>query len=424
MTTSFKTVSVVGLGYVGLPLAMAFAENGVRVIGVDKDARKVEMLKKGKSYIEDISDDELRGNLKYFHPTTDFSLLSGVEAVIICVPTPLSKTKDPDISYIISAACEVAKYLHPGMLIVLESTTYPGTTEEVLRFTFEDKGLKVGRDFFLAFSPERIDPGNKRFNLKNTPKVVGGMTKECTSRAMELYQIISERVVPISSAKAAEAVKLLENTFRAINIGLVNEFAQLCHRMGLDVWEVIDAASTKPFGFMPFYPGPGIGGHCIPVDPLYLSWKAKLFNFRTHFIELADEINSKMPEYVVYRIFEVLNEVGKSIKGSKLLILGVSYKKDIGDIRESPALEVMNLLLGKGAEVNYHDPYVPEFSHLETHWRSVEELNVELFKDMDCVVVLTDHSSYDWEWVTKNANLVFDTRNVTNGIFSKKIYKL
>lgn len=424
MATSFKTVSVVGLGYVGLPLAMAFAENGVRVIGVDKDARKVEMLKKGKSYIEDISDDELRGNLKYFHPTTDFSLLSEVEAVIICVPTPLSKTKDPDISYIISAACEVAKYLHPGMLIVLESTTYPGTTEEVLRFTFEDKGLKVGRDFFLAFSPERIDPGNKRFNLKNTPKVVGGMTKECTSRAMELYRIISERVVPISSAKAAEAVKLLENTFRAINIGLVNEFAQLCHRMGLDVWEVIDAASTKPFGFMPFYPGPGIGGHCIPVDPLYLSWKAKLFNFRTHFIELADEINSKMPEYVVYRIFEVLNEVGKSIKWSKLLVLGVSYKKDIGDIRESPALEVMNLLLGKGAEVNYHDPYVPEFSHLETHWRSVEELNAELFKDMDCVVILTDHSSYDWEWVTKNANLVFDTRNVTNGIFSKKIYKL
>lgn len=424
MATSFKTVSVVGLGYVGLPLAMAFAENGVRVIGVDKDARKVEMLKKGKSYIEDISDDELRGNLKYFHPTTDFSLLSEVEAVIICVPTPLSKTKDPDISYIISAACEVTKYLHPGMLIVLESTTYPGTTEEVLRFTFEDKGLKVGRDFFLAFSPERIDPGNKRFNLKNTPKVVGGMTKECTKRAMELYRIISERVVPISSAKAAEAVKLLENTFRAINIGLVNEFAQLCHRMGLDVWEVIDAASTKPFGFMPFYPGPGIGGHCIPVDPLYLSWKAKLFNFRTHFIELADEINSKMPEYVVYRIFEVLNEVGKSIKWSKLLVLGVSYKKDIGDIRESPALEVMNLLLGKGAEVNYHDPYVPEFSYLETHWRSVEELNAELFKDMDCVVILTDHSSYDWEWVTKNANLVFDTRNVTNGIFSKKIYKL
>jgi UDP-N-acetyl-D-glucosamine dehydrogenase len=424
MATSFKTVSVVGLGYVGLPLAMAFAENGVRVIGVDKDARKVEMLKKGKSYIEDISDDELRGNLKYFHPTTDFSLLSEVEAVIICVPTPLSKTKDPDISYIISAACEVAKYLHPEMLIVLESTTYPGTTEEVLRFTFEDKELKVGRDFFLAFSPERIDPGNKRFNLKNTPKVVGGMTKECTSRAMELYRIISERVVPISSAKAAEAVKLLENAFRAINIGLVNEFAQLCHRMGLDVWEVINAASTKPFGFMPFYPGPGIGGHCIPVDPLYLSWKAKLFNFRTHFIELADEINSKMPEYVVYRIFEVLNEVGKSIKGSKLLVLGVSYKKDIGDIRESPALEVMNLLLGKGAEVNYHDPYVPEFSHLETHWRSVEELNAELFQDMDCVVILTDHSSYDWEWVTKNANLVFDTRNVTNGIFSKKIYKL
>lgn len=424
MVTNFNTVSIVGLGYVGLPLAMAFAEKGIKVIGIDKDTSKVNMLKGGKSYVEDISNDELTRNSGCFHPTTDFSKLSDVEAAIICVPTPLSKTKDPDISYIVSAASEVAKYIHPGILIVLESTTYPGTTEEVLRFTFEDKGLKVGRDFFLAFSPERIDPGNQTYTLKNTPKVVGGVTKECTKRAMELYQIISERVVPVSSAKAAEAVKLLENIFRAINIGLVNEFAQLCHRMGLNVWEVIDAASTKPFGFMPFYPGPGIGGHCIPVDPLYLSWKAKLFNFRTHFIELADEINSKMPEYVVYRTFEVLNEVGKSIKESRILILGVSYKKDVGDIRESPALEVMKLLLEKGAEVNYHDPYVPEFSDFETHWRSVEGLNDELLKEMDCVIILTDHSFYDWELLVKSANLVFDTRNVTKGIFSTKIYKL
>jgi len=420
---SYKTISIIGLGYVGLPLAMAFAEKGIKVIGIDKDPSKVDMLYSGRSYIEDVHDEELKRNLGCFHPTTNFSILSEVETAIICVPTPLSKTKDPDISYIISASREVAKYLHPGMLVVLESTTYPGTTEEVLKDVFEERGLKVGKDFFLAFSPERVDPGNKMFNVKNTPKIVGGITRECRERAVRLYETICERVVPVSSAAAAEAVKLLENVFRAINIGLVNEFAQLCHRMGLDVWEIIDAASTKPFGFMPFYPGPGIGGHCIPVDPLYLSWKARLFNFRTRFIELADEINGKMPEYVVYRIFEVLNEAGKSIKGSRILILGASYKKDVGDVRESPALEVMKLLLEKGAEVIYNDPYVPEFSHFETNWRSVELTN-GLLEEADCVVILTAHSLYDWESVAKSANLVLDTRNVTNGITSRKIHKL
>jgi len=419
----YKNISIIGLGYVGLPLAMAFAEKGIRVIGIDKNSSKVKMLKRGKSYVEDISDVELVRNLEYFYPTTNYSTLSTVETAIICVPTPLSKTKDPDISYIITAANEIAKYLHPGMLIVLESTTYPGTTEEVLKDIFKTNGLEVGKDFWLAFSPERIDPGNKKFNVKNTPKIVGGVTKDCTERAIRLYETICEKVVPVSSATAAEAVKLLENVFRAINIGLVNEFAQLCHRMGLDVWEIIEATSTKPFGFMPFYPGPGIGGHCIPVDPLYLSWKAKLFNFRTRFIELADEINSKMPEYVVYRIFEVLNEAEKSIKGSRLLILGVSYKKNVGDVRESPALEVMRLLLEKRAEVIYNDPYVPEFSHFETHWRSVELTN-GLLEEADCVVILTAHSLYDWELVAKSANLVLDTRNVTNGILSKNIYKL
>ena len=423
----YKTISIIGLGYVGLPLAMAFAEKGIRVIGIDKNSSKVKMLKRGKSYVEDISDVELVRNLEYFHPTTNYSTLSTVETVIICVPTPLSKTKDPDISYIITAANEIAKYLHPGMLIVLESTTYPGTTEEVLKDIFKKNGLEVGKDFWLAFSPERIDPGNKKFNVKNTPKIVGGVTKDCTERAIRLYEIICEKVVPVSSATAAEVVKLLENVFRAINIGLVNEFAQLCHRMGLDVWEIIDAASTKPFGFMPFYPGPGIGGHCIPVDPLYLSWKAKLFDFRTRFIELADEINSKMPEYVVYRIFEVLNGIGKSIKGSRILVLGVSYKKDVGDVRESPNLKVITLLLEKGAEVIYNDPYVPEFYHFEVHWHS-QELTIRLLKEVDCVLILTAHSLYDWELITKNSNLVLDTRNAGNGILnvirSKNIHKL
>jgi UDP-N-acetyl-D-glucosamine dehydrogenase len=420
---SIGAVSIIGLGYVGLPLAMAFAEKGVKVMGIDVDSNKVDMLRKGKSYVEDISNKELKENLGCFYPTTDFSILSSVNNVIICVPTPLNKTKDPDVSYIISASNEVAKYLHKGMLIILESTTYPGTTEEVLKSIFEERGLKAGQDFCLAFSPERIDPGNKKFNVKNTPKVVGGITKRCTERAVELYSKIIEKVVPVSSPAAAEAVKLLENTFRSVNIALVNEVAQLCHRMGIDAWEVIDAASTKPFGFIPFYPGPGIGGHCIPIDPLYLSWKAKLFNFRTRFIELADEINSKMPEYVVYRLFETLNEAGKSIKGAKILVLGVAYKKDVGDTRESPALEVIRLILEKGGEVIYNDPYAPKFTFFGKTLHSVEISN-SVLETSDCVLILTDHNLYDWESISKGAKLVLDTRNAVNGVSSKSVYKL
>lgn len=418
-----ETVAIIGLGYVGLPLAIAFAEKKIKVIGIDKDPNKIDMLRGGKSYVEDISNQELKTNMGYFYSTTDFSLLSSVNNVIMCVPTPLNKTKDPDISYIIAAANDIAMYLHKGMLIVLESTTYPGTTEEILKSIFEKGGLKAGQDFSLAFSPERIDPGNKNFNVKNTPKVVGGVTKGCTERAVELYSKIVERVVPVSSPAAAEAVKLLENTFRSVNIALVNEIAQLCHRMGIDVWEVIDAAATKPFGFMPFYPGPGIGGHCIPVDPLYLSWKAKLFNFRTRFIELADEINGKMPEYVVYRLFETLNEAGKSIKGSNILILGVAYKKDVGDIRESPALEIIKLILEKGGRVIYNDPYVPEFTFLGKTWRSVE-VDDGVLEASDCVVVLTDHSFYNWKSISEKARLVLDTRNAINGFLSKRVCKL
>jgi len=417
------TISIIGLGYVGLPLAIAFAEKGIEVVGIDKDSEKIDMLKQGRSYIEDVSSKDVKENLVYFYPTTDFSSLSSVDNVIICVPTPLSKSKDPDVSYIISAANEVAKYLHKGMLIVLESTTYPGTTEEILKSIFEESGLKAGEDFCLAFSPERIDPGNKNFDVKNTPKVVGGITQKCTERAVKLYSNIINKVVPVSSPATAEAVKLLENIFRSVNIALVNEVAQLCHRMGIDVWEVIDAAATKPFGFMPFYPGPGIGGHCIPVDPLYLSWKAKLFNFRTRFIELADEVNRKMPEYVVYRLFETLNEVGKSVKGSKILVLGVAYKKDIGDIRESPALEIIKLIVEKGGEVIYNDPYVSEFNFLEKTWRSVEISN-SLLETTDCVLILTDHSFYNWDSISKRARLMLDTRNTLNGVSSKNVHKL
>jgi UDP-N-acetyl-D-glucosamine dehydrogenase len=420
---SIGAVSIVGLGYVGLPLALAFAEKGIRVIGIDKNPDKIKMLEGGRSYIEDITNKEIRDALGYFYPTTDVSLISDTENVIICVPTPLSKTKEPDISYIISAANDVACYLRRGMLVVLESTTYPGTTEELLKSIFEETGLRVGEDFYLAFSPERIDPGNRNFNVKNTPKVVGGVSRRCTERAIELYSRIVDRVVPVSSPAVAEAVKLLENTFRAVNIALVNEVAQLCHRMGIDVWEVINAAATKPFGFMPFYPGPGIGGHCIPVDPLYLSWKAKLFNFRTRFIELADEINSKMPEYVVYRLFETLNEVGKSIKGARILILGVAYKKDIGDIRESPVLEIIKLILEKGGEVVYNDPYVPEFDFLGKRWSSLE-ITDEVLQTSDCVLIHTDHSVYKWDYIAKKARLVLDTRNAVNGANLGKVYKL
>ncbi len=417
-------VAVMGLGYVGLPLALAFAERGLRTYGIDVDARRVELLRAGTSYIGDVTDEQVRRARARFTPTTETAVLDRAEAVIICVPTPLRKTRDPDISYIIAAAEEVARHIHRGMLIILESTTYPGTTEEVLKPILEGSGLKVGRDIFLAFSPERIDPGNKRYTIRNTPKVVGGVTPACTKRAVELYRRIIERVIPVSSAKTAELVKLLENTFRVINIGLVNEMTMLCRRMGVDVWEVVDAAATKPFGFMPFYPGPGIGGHCIPVDPLYLSWKAKLFNFTTRFIELADEINRRMPEYVVGLVADALNDHGKPIRGSHILLLGVAYKKDVADTRESPALEVLELLLRRGAHVLYNDPFVPELVSNGRRWCS-SELNEPLFEEVDCSVILTDHSLYDWPWIVNCSKLVVDTRNATRGLTARgKIYRL
>lgn len=419
-----NTVAVIGLGYVGLPLALAFAEEGLQTYGLDVSAERVESLRRGVSYIGDVSDDELRRVRAHFTPTTDSAVLGQVDAAIICVPTPLRKTRDPDISYIIAAAEEVAKHLHPGMLVVLESTTYPGTTEEALKPLLEAGGLKVGHDFFLAFSPERIDPANKQFTVRNTPKVVGGVTPACTERAVSLYRRIVDQVVPVASATTAELTKLLENTFRVINIGLVNEMAMLCHRMGVDVWQVVEAAATKPFGFMPFYPGPGIGGHCIPVDPLYLSWRAKGYNFTTRFIELADEVNRRMPEYVVTLIADALNNVGKPIRGSKILLLGMAYKKDVSDVRESPALEVLELLSHRGARLSYHDPFVPQLVQQGQHWRSTP-LTDAVLAQSDCCVVLTDHSVYDWPWIVNHSNLVVDTRNATKALGAHpKIYRL
>lgn len=419
-----NTVAVIGLGYVGLPLALAFAEEGLQTYGLDVSAERVESLRRGVSYIGDVSDDQLRRVRAHFTPTTDSAILGHVDAAIICVPTPLRKTRDPDISYVITATEEVAKHLHPGMLVVLESTTYPGTTEEALKPLLEAGGLKVGQDFFLAFSPERIDPANKQFTVRNTPKVVGGVTPACTERAVSLYRRIVDQVVPVASATTAELTKLLENTFRVINIGLVNEMAMLCHRMGVDVWQVVEAAATKPFGFMPFYPGPGIGGHCIPVDPLYLSWRAKGYNFTTRFIELADEVNRRMPEYVVTLIADALNNVGKPIRGSKILLLGMAYKKDVSDVRESPALEVLELLSRRGARLSYHDPFVPQLVQQGQHWRSVPLTDAVLAQN-DCCVVLTDHSVYDWPWIVNHSNLVVDTRNATKALGAHpKIYRL
>ncbi|MDA2918189.1 nucleotide sugar dehydrogenase [Desulfobacterota bacterium AH_259_B03_O07] len=420
---SESKVAVIGLGYVGLPLALAFAEKGVKVFGIDIDSKKVSLLKKGKSYIEDLSDDDISKNTNNFFPTTDYSVISRVDAAIVCVPTPLSKTKEPDISYIAKAVKLLSKHIHSGMLVVLESTTYPGTTEEILKPLFEERGLKLGSDIFLAYSPERIDPGNKNYKVNNIPKVVGGITKECTDYSVSLYEMICDEVFPVTSPRVAEATKLLENTFRSVNTALVNEFAQLCHRIGIDIWEVIDAASTKPFGFMSFHPGAGIGGHCIPVDPLYLSWKAELSNFTTRLIYLADDINRKMPEYVLYRLFEVLNKKNKSVKDSKILVLGVSYKPDIGDIRESPAVEVIKLILEKGGHVSYNDPYIPYFDESGKRWESVN-LNEELLRMQDIILIITKHSSYEMKWIVDNGNCILDCQNHTNGIISSRINKL
>jgi UDP-N-acetyl-D-glucosamine dehydrogenase len=408
---------VVGLGYVGLPLAVELAKAGFHATGIDLDARKVHAINEGRSYIPDVADADVQALWRAgkLDASTDFAVVGDLDTINICVPTPLRKTKDPDMSYIVSAVEGIAKYLHPGMLIVLESTTYPGTTDEVVQPMLEATGLKAGVDFFLAFSPERVDPGNPTFQTHNVPKVVGGFTPACVALAQELYGSAIETIVPVSSTRVAEMVKLLENTFRAVNIGLVNELALMCDRMNIDVWEVVDAAKTKPFGFMAFYPGPGLGGHCIPIDPFYLSWKAKQTGFDPRFIELAGHINAGMPHYVVDKVSEALNTRRKAINGSSILILGVAYKRDIDDMRESPALDIMGLLLARGAKIAYADPYVPEVHARE--WsggydiKAVDDAKRGAIAKYDCVVIVTDHTSFDYEAIAAEADVVVDTRN-------------
>jgi len=421
-------VGVIGLGYVGLPLTVEMADAGFHVTGIDADARKVEEINAGRSYIPDVPTEVLAKHVAAgrLTATTDASALAEVDAISICVPTPLSKTKDPDVSYILDAVASIKKHLHPGQLIVLESTTYPGTTDELIRAELETGALKVGREFFLAFSPERIDPGNRTHGTRNTPKVVGGITARCTDLAVTLYSQFIDRVVAVSSARTAEMVKLLENTFRSVNIALVNELASMCDVLGVDAYEVIDAAATKPFGFLPFYPGPGLGGHCIPIDPHYLAWKLKAHDFTARFIGLAAEVNQQMPRLVVEKVTAGLNHQGRSVKGSRVLALGVAYKKDVSDMRESPALSVIKLLEDRGARVSYHDPYVPELV-LESGSMAGVPLTEENLRLADCVVVLTDHSDFDIPWVTSCSRLVVDTRNATRGLegrFGERILKL
>ena len=417
-------MGVVGLGYVGLPLAVEFAAEGFYVTGIDIAATKVAELNAGASYIQDVPGAQLAPLVQSGHlkATTDFSVIRDLQTINICVPTPLRKTKDPDMSFIDAACREIAQYLHPGMLIVLESTTYPGTTNEFVLPMLERSGLKVGQDFFLCFSPERVDPGNPQFQTKNIPKVVGGITPACTEVARHFYSQALERVVPVSSTRVAEMVKLLENTFRMINIGLANEMALMCDRMGINVWEVIDAAATKPFGFMPFYPGPGLGGHCIPIDPFYLSWKTKQAGIEARFIELAGHINGAMPHFVVDKIQNALNEERKPLKGSHVHIMGVSYKRDIDDVRESPALDIILLLERRGATVSYSDPFVPELRIDERHWRAVEP--AEAVPHADCAVIITDHKRFDYAALERDAALIVDTRNAMKGINSPKVIRL
>jgi UDP-N-acetyl-D-glucosamine dehydrogenase len=405
-------IGVIGLGYVGLPLAVAFAEEGFNIIGIDTNIERVKSIKSYKSYIMDIPARKIAElvSQKLLTATEDYSIIRRLDVVIICVPTPLSKTKEPDISFIMSAVKNIIKNKRKGQLYVLESTTYPGTTDEILLPRFENSSFKVDRDFFLAFSPERMDPSNKVYTTNNISKVVGGVTRKSTAMAKLLYSTIVAQVIPVSSSKVAEMAKLLENTFRSVNIALVNELALMCERLNLDVWEVINAAKTKPFGFMPFYPGPGIGGHCINIDPLYLSWKASLHGFRSRFIELADNINSSMPQYVVNRVIGALNKKGKPVKGCKILVLGAAYKKDVSDSRESPSLEIIRLFLEAEAAVHYHDPYVPSIKVNGKVLNSVE-LRKGFIKKQDCVVLTTDHSIFDYRKIADNSRLVFDTRN-------------
>ena len=407
---------VVGLGYVGLPLAVELAKAGFHTTGIDLDARKVQAISEGRSYIPDVSTTDVLAlhRAGKLDATTDFAVVQSLDTINICVPTPLRKTKDPDMSYIVSAVEAIAGHLHPGMLIILESTTYPGTTDEVVQPLLEATGLKAGEDFFIAFSPERVDPGNPTFQTHNVPKVVGGLTPTCSKLAAVLYGSAIDTIVPVSSTRVAEMVKLLENTFRAVNIGLVNELALMCDRMNIDVWEVVEAARTKPFGFMAFYPGPGLGGHCIPIDPFYLSWKAKQSGFDPRFIELAGHINASMPHYVVEKVADALNTRRKAVNGAKILMAGVAYKRDIDDMRESPALDIMGLLHGKGATVSYADPFVPEVHGRE--WAGGFDVRaIDLTRgaigQFDCVVIATEHKAFDYAALVDEADLIVDTRN-------------
>lgn len=405
-------IAVIGIGYVGLPLAVEFAEEGYRVVGVDVSAEKVRLINQGVSYIPDIATEQVAALIEkgLLSATTDYAVLSEVDVISICVPTPLRKTKDPDMSYIIAAADEISSHRRGGQLIVLESTTYPGTTDELIVPRLTANGYTVGEDVFICFSPERIDPGNPTYGVRNTPKVIGGVTPHCVEVATALYRNAIDEVIPVSSTRAAEMVKLLENTFRAVNIGLVNEMAIMCDKLGVNVWEVIHAASSKPFGFMTFYPGPGLGGHCIPIDPLYLSWKLKALNYNARFIELASEINGSMPVYVVNKVMEALNAERKTVNGASILVLGVAYKRDIDDLRESPALDIIALLEERGASVDYHDPFVPVLNE-EGLNRASRDLSPEALAAADCVVVVTDHTAVNYGFVAEHTSLIVDTRN-------------
>lgn len=419
-------IGIIGLGYVGLPLAREFVKAGFQVTGFDIDPRKVKLLTQGKTYIKHIPAKTIfeMNRSKRFVPTNDFSTLRSIECIIICVPTPLSRHREPDLTYVFETARTIAKYLRKGQLVVLESTTYPGTTDEDVREILEESGLRAGKDFFLAYSPEREDPGNPDFSTTGIPKIVGGYTGSCLEVAKALYDTIVT-TVPVGSTKVAEAAKLFENIFRAVNIALVNEVKMLFDRMGIDVWEVIRTASTKPFGFMPFYPGPGLGGHCIPIDPFYLTWKARQYDFNTRFIELAGEINTFMPYYVVGRIADALNQRGKGIRGTKILIVGLAYKRDVDDVRESPSLKLIELLREKGAVVDYNDPFVPKTRRMRNYDLKMSSvpLTPGSLKEYDCVVISTNHSSYDYGFIVRHSRLVVDTRNATAGIKSSKIVK-
>jgi len=413
-------IGIIGLGYAGLPLVIRFGEEGFNIKGFDIDENKVKKLNSGKSYIKHIKEEHIQSLIKtgQFIATSDFSLLKEIDCIIICVPTPLTDKKEPDLTYVINTAGEIAAYLRAGQIISLESTTYPGTTEEILLPEFSARGFLAGKDFFLVFSPEREDPANPYYYTGNIPKVIGGITENCLKAGKALYEQVVDRVIPVSSTKVAEMSKLLENIYRSVNIALVNELKILCDRMDIDIWEVIEAASTKPFGFTPFYPGPGLGGHCIPVDPFYLSWKAKEYGFNTRFIELAGEVNVSMPSYVVNKVIDGLNEKEKSLKGSRILLLGMAYKKDVDDRRESPGLAIFKILQDKGAAIFYNDPHIPYIRGLRSYNYNISsvELTEELLKSMDVTLIVTDHSSYDYEWIVNNSQLVVDTRNGTKHV--------